>query len=163
MGFHQDRRAGKIVNRLGSLFNNLIAGLSFLRSAKSVFHIIWSSLFLWFLYVVITKFALETFSISAENFPSMGSGEWLASTVLTIMTTLGLAIPTAPGGIGTYHGAALITLSWFNVPEGISVVFATSLHLFMTTTLNVMGLIGMAKLGLSMKKLIRDVKSEQNG
>ncbi len=150
-----------IILHLGDGIINSIFGLRVLRKTGAMINVTWSSIVLWILYVSVMKFALDSFGFTTGLYSSIGTTGWLPAAVLTIMTTIGLAVPTAPGGIGTYHASALITLTWFQVPEAMGVVFVTTMHLYMNTTLNIMGLIAMWQLGLSWKLLMKKVKEEK--
>ncbi len=97
------------------------------------------------------------------GYPTLSGSVWLPGAVLTIITTLGLAIPSAPGGIGTYHAFALLGLALYNVPEGVSVVYATFVHAQMIIMLNLMGFVGLFGLGLSWSEVMNRVKSSDAG
>ncbi|MBZ0264198.1 flippase-like domain-containing protein [bacterium] len=147
---------------LGKHAINLFQGLHVLRKTSAMLNVVWSSLMLWLIYITIMKLSLDAFGLTNNPNNGIEGAGWLASAVLTVMTTLGLGIPSAPGAVGTYHGVAVLSLSWFGIEESTAVIFATYLHLFMMTTLSGMGLISVWRMGLKWKTLLQSARQIDN-
>jgi glycosyltransferase 2 family protein len=144
------------ISKLMHIFINLVNGLSVLRSGKAMFHIAWSSMFLWVMYFAVMRFVMSAFQLLDGTYPLLLQGHgWIPSAAMAIITALGFAIPSAPGGIGTYHASVLLGLALFNVPENMGVIFGTTMHAanFLITIL--LGGISYNILGLKFSDLVR--------
>ncbi len=139
----------------------LIEGFSVLTSPVALFHVIWSTMVLMLQYIAVMKIVLEAFQMLDGTYPQLlVHGAWVPAAVITVITALGFAIPSAPGGVGTYHAAVLLSLSWFGVSQGLAVVFAATIHAVNYVTLNVTGLIGLWRLKLKWSDVVATAKRE---
>jgi glycosyltransferase 2 family protein len=73
------------------------------------------------------------------------------------ITALGVAIPSAPGGLGVYEAAIVGALSLLSVPVSLALAFALVLHFLAFSVTTVMGLIGLTQMGQSMMDLFAEV------
>ncbi|MBS1261570.1 MAG: hypothetical protein MAG453_00895 [Calditrichaeota bacterium] len=151
-------RRGSLLRNVGEKVLRLVDGLTVLRSPVAMLHIAWSSLVLWAVYITILKLVLDAFQLTGGAYPGLSGGAWLPAAVVTIITALGFAIPSAPGGVGTYHGAVLLAMSWFDVPEGMAVIFAAVMHALNYLTLSAMGLVSLALMKLRLADIVRTAK-----
>ncbi|MEA3286488.1 MAG: lysylphosphatidylglycerol synthase transmembrane domain-containing protein [Candidatus Marinimicrobia bacterium] len=103
---------------------SLFKGLETIWRMPHPIHVLSQTLFLWFLYFVVTVMGLASF-----NFGLSMIEIYEVSFILLIFTTLSLAIPAAPGYVGTYHGAVLAALMIFNIESDQARAFAIVLHL----------------------------------
>ncbi len=147
-------RGPKLSARLGARVLRLIEGLGVLKSVSAMFHMAWTTLLMWAMYITTTKLVLDAFQFTDGRFPLLEGTAWVQAGALTLITALGFAIPSAPGGIGTYHGAVLLGLSWFNVPQGLAVVYAATMHAVNYIILSAAGLIGLWRLKLRWSDLV---------
>jgi uncharacterized membrane protein YbhN (UPF0104 family) len=79
------------------------------------------------------------------------------ASLLTCAIGLGMALPSAPGAIGVFHSAAEYALHLsFGIPkeEAFSIAFAAHASQYVFTCL--LGMIGLARLGLSFRQLQAD-------
>ncbi|KMY68323.1 hypothetical protein AAU61_01085 [Desulfocarbo indianensis] len=60
-----------------------------------------------------------------------------------LFTTIGAAVPSSPGYIGTFHLSVTMALSLFKVPEASALSFAIVLHIISVVCIISTGLIGM--------------------
>ena len=147
--------------KIASKTVHVIEGFSVLRSRTALFHVSWSTMVLMLQYVLVMKIVLESFQMLDGTYPELAShGAWVQSAVITVITSLGFAIPSAPGGIGTYHAAVLLALSWFGVSQGLAVVFAATIHAVNYVTLNIAGLIGLWRMKLKWSDVVATAKRE---
>ncbi len=103
---------------------SIFRGLETIWHMPKPLHVIAQTLFLWFLYLSVTIFALAAFGFNLSMLEL-----WEVSLVLLIFTTLSLSVPAAPGYVGTYHGAVLAALMLFNIDNDQARAFAIVLHL----------------------------------
>lgn len=77
------------------------------------------------------------------------------SLVLTVfaVVTLGFALPAAPGGMGVYEAAAVVSLGWFGVDKDHAFAVGLALHLLQYLPQTVLGLAALAGSGLSLRDL----------
>lgn len=66
---------------------------------------------------------------------------WYASMVLMLFVALGVAVPAAPGFVGTYHLAVVSGLALFRVPAADALAVAVAGHFFSTVPLTLVALL----------------------
>ncbi len=94
--------------------------LTSIRATKHVGQIVIHTIFMWVVYYSITYTVILATGISLS---------WIEVGVVLISTSLALAIPAAPGAVGTYHAAAVYVLTvLFSVGSAESQAFAILLH-----------------------------------
>jgi len=137
----------------------LIEGFGVLKSPLMLFHTIWTTAALNGIYVAVMKLVFDAFQLNGTTYPALDGGTWVPAMVLTVITSLGFAIPSAPGGVGTYHAAVLLGLSWFGVDQGLAVIFAATIHAVNYITLSIAGAIGLWLLKLKWSDVVKTAKS----
>jgi uncharacterized membrane protein YbhN (UPF0104 family) len=55
--------------------------------------------------------------------------DWLTMTLLFVVSTVGAAASTLPGGTGGFHGAVMLTLLAMDVPASEAATAALALHI----------------------------------
>ena len=131
-------------------------GLEILRSAGHYFSIIVSTVLMWGCYLGITWLTFYAFSLDSSSYPLLHGNLALASLVVLTLSSIGMAIPSAPGAVGTYHASTQLALSFFAVPGRIAIPFAIILHL---TSYIILCLLGFYYLW-SMQLRLRDVRQD---
>jgi uncharacterized protein (TIRG00374 family) len=111
----------KMGHFLEKIFEKLIDGFGIMRSPKQAIVIFLYSVALWFLFSATTYLFLLSFSINAP---------FLVAVTIQVFIALGVALPSAPGFIGTFHAAGRYALALFGVGALVAVSFATVYHLF---------------------------------
>lgn len=119
-----------------NIFHNFLSklnvGFSSLFEVKRPLIIFILSLLIWLFYGSLFYFGLMAFSIeSAINI----------ALFLLVTTTFAISIPAAPGNIGTYHSAVIITLSMFGIEKSVSSPISVMLHLIGLVPVLTLGLI----------------------
>lgn len=149
---------GKLVTRIGRAMIGFLNGLSVLRSTKTMLHMLWSTLALWAMYCTMMKLFFDAFSFTDGSYPAFACGAWVEAAAMTVITSIGYSVPSAPGAVGTYHSAIVLGASYFGVPTGVAVVFAAALHALNYITLSGMGLLGLWALKLRWSDLVKQAK-----
>ncbi|MFH1113815.1 MAG: lysylphosphatidylglycerol synthase transmembrane domain-containing protein [Pseudomonadota bacterium] len=112
------RRAGEFI---GGILQRLIEGFGVMASFRRALIIFSYSILLWILFSVMTYLFLQAFSIKAP---------FLVAVTIQVLICFGVALPSAPGFIGTFHAAGRYALALFGVHAVAAVSFATVYHLF---------------------------------
>lgn len=108
------------LQKLLTIINNIVDGLTSIKDTKHVGQIILHTIFMWVVYFFVTYSVILATNISID---------WVGVGIILISTSLALAIPAAPGGVGTYHATAVYILtSYFFVDRVESQAFAVILH-----------------------------------
>jgi len=125
--------------------------VSIFKGLETIWHmprpllVILQTLFLWFLYFMVTFLALASF-----NFGLSAVDLWQVASILLVFTTLSLSIPAAPGAVGTYHGAVLAALMLFGLDSDAARAFAIVMHLMNYLLYTPIGAWYLVKAGLSL-------------
>ena len=110
----------KWAHRILKIINSIVNGLTSIRTAKHVGQIVLHTIFMWVVYFSITYSVTLAVGIQLS---------WVEVGVILISTSLAIAIPAAPGAVGTYHAAAVYVLTTlFFVGRAESQAFAVLLH-----------------------------------
>jgi glycosyltransferase 2 family protein len=117
---------------LDGIFRRLLDGFRIMASFKQVMILFAYSVFLWVLFSVLTYLFLLAFSIEAP---------FIVAVTIQVFICLGVALPSAPGFIGTFHAAGRYALTLFGVKAVVAVSFATVYHLFSFVLCLFLGLI----------------------
>ena len=117
---------------LYNFLSKLNVGFSSLFKVKQPLLIFLLSLTIWALYGLLFYFGLMAFSVK--------SAITIASFLL-VTTTFAISIPAAPGYVGTYHSAVIITMGMFGIEKSVASPISVMLHLI--------GLIPTAILGIT--------------
>lgn len=115
-----------------NLFRRFIEGLCALRTGRQTFQVVWLSLLVWAAGVV-------SFYVLAKGFDL---GLTLAQTSLVFAAVLfGIAVPSAPGFVGTFHGFCVAGLTLVSSTDPTTAAaYATLLHGSQWLAINMVGL-----------------------
>lgn len=111
----------KIAVVMESIFHKLIEGIEVMANPKRALIIFIYSIGLWFLFSATTYVFLLAFSLRAS---------FLVAVTIQVFIALAVAIPSAPGFIGTFHAAGRYALALYGIQAVVAVSFATVYHLF---------------------------------
>jgi uncharacterized protein (TIRG00374 family) len=127
-----DQQAMKIVNLLCSYLpkkvgttitgyiHSFISGLDVLKNGWDVFLILLYSIILWTISAISFYFMLHGCHLQLSFF---------AALFILIVIAIGIAIPAAPGAVGTFQYFTMLGLSIFNVDKNIGLTFSIVLHI----------------------------------
>ncbi|HEY59364.1 MAG TPA: flippase-like domain-containing protein [Anaerolineae bacterium] len=131
-------------------FNALLEGLQVLTNPiqilVGIFWIIiswsiWTILFYW----MVTAFVKDTCF-------------WWAIFSQSVLA-MGIALPSAPAGLGVYEGTAVAALSVFNIPKSSALGIALILHIIQILMTSAIGLIGFVIQGVSIGETFKKIKA----
>lgn len=122
----------KITIRINKILKSFIAGLNVLGTPKYILLIIIYSFLAWIASGIMIYFVLLAFNINLPLY---------ASFFVLVVVSLGIAIPSSPGFIGTYHFFCIVALSVFGVSKDIAGSFSIFFHALGYIPLTLTGLI----------------------
>jgi len=117
----------KIGNFLRDMAAKFIVGFGLLRTGKNYLIILIESAVLWLLYGFQVYLILLAFNFLSE-YEAIATSPMLASFVILVLSAVGLSLPSAPGGMGTFHAACMVGISLFSVPAAPAASFAVVIH-----------------------------------
>jgi len=120
---------------MAGIFKRLIEGFGIMASFSQVVIIAAYSIMLWIFFSGLTYLFLLAFAIEAP---------FLVAVTIQVLLALGVALPSAPGFIGTFHVVGRYALALFSVNAVVAVSFATVYHLFGLVTSLLLGLVSYA-------------------
>lgn len=103
----------------------------------------------WFFYLAI--FYVMLVSVVPQAQP------WWAAFVDSV-AALGVAIPSAPGGLGVFEGAVVGSLAVLNVDSSRALAYALAIHFLNYFMIGILGFYGLAKSGKSLTALLDDIQ-----
>jgi uncharacterized protein (TIRG00374 family) len=131
-----------------SMLDGLLDGLAALRSPRRLFELLLWSVVTWAFVVGYYWGMLWAFL----DRPPLVQGSFL-----TCAIGLGMAIPAAPGAMGVFEAVARAALEVpFGVSEEQALAVAFGSHAFQYILSTLLGLLGLAQMGLSLKQLRAD-------
>jgi uncharacterized protein (TIRG00374 family) len=109
----------KIENGIERFFSGIVP----LKRWHDYITVVILSAAMWACYALIFYFCLHAFDfIKTYNLPPY------VSIILLAITAVGIAVPSCPGYVGTYHYLCQVSLVMFNVPAGPALSYATVVH-----------------------------------
>jgi uncharacterized protein (TIRG00374 family) len=131
-----------------STLEGLLDGLSALRSARRLAGLLLWSVVSW---VFVVGYYWGMLWAFVEH-PPLAAGSFL-----TCAIGLGMALPAAPGAVGVFESFARYALELpFGMPEERATAVAFVSHAYQYVLASLLGLIGLAQLGLSLARLRTD-------
>jgi len=115
---------GKNVRKQGE---NFAAGFAMLKATRHYSVISIESAALWVIYGLQGYLVLIAFHFT-RDYPLIAESPMLASLVILVLNAVGVSLPSAPGGVGTFHAIAIFGLSLFDVPTEPAAGFALTIH-----------------------------------
>ena len=134
-------------NRLKQMFHSFVGGLVTLRRIRQPVSLVLYSVSLWLMYWGIAWLSARSIGVDLS---------WLQLGILMISVTMVIALPSAPGFIGTYHaGAVVVLVEVFSVAQAPAQAYAIINHAVGFVPLVVVGAYYFLKSSLNLS----DVKS----
>ena len=130
--------------KITQVVENLVAGLAVMRSPMDIAKVAGWSFAVWLVNASSYVFGFKAFGIDAS--PN-------AAIVLQSVVAFGVAMPQAPGFFGVFEKLAQLVLGLYGVGAAIAFSFAVGIHLGWYVPITVMGLIILARTGLSLRSL----------
>ena len=135
----------KLLKSIQQVFEGLIS----IRDTKHTGQLIVLTVVLWILYYMSTALIVIATGIELT---------WFATGIVLIVTTLAIAVPSAPGFVGTYHAAVVYVLvNIFNAGLTESQAFSVLIHAVGFVPLVIIGFVYFLRSSIHFK----DVKSKE--
>ena len=115
---------------------NLLRGLGVLTDPKLLPGALVGSAGVWFGYALLNYILMAVFGLTHQL------SFWAAALVLCA-TGLAMILPSSPGAMGVFEGAAVLALSVFGIGDSVGFGYALGLHLFTNVVFIVLGLVGL--------------------
>jgi len=144
--------------RFLKMIDSFLDGLEILRSAGHYGSILLSTVLLWLCYLGISWLTFYAFHLNNSDYPLLVGNLAMASLVVLTLSSIGMAIPAAPGAVGTYHASTQLALSFFDIPGRIAVPFAIILHLTSYMILSLLGFYYLWSMQLRFKDMRKEIK-----
>lgn len=160
-------RFEKFANRVSGksrIFKQLIAPflLSILDGFKSIKRP--KQIILGFL-GIIASWLISFVQYSFFLFMMTGTSKWWWGAFANTSLALGIALPSAPAGLGLYESALVAGLKLFNIDESVALAFALIMHISQFVLVAILGIYALYKDGHSFKNLysqLINLKSQLN-
>ena len=132
-----------LAERIMSLAASFASGAGALRRPGTLVAVCGLSAALWTVGGAATVVWVRAFNLEAP---------WVAGFLVLVAVNLGSAIPSSPGYIGVYHGAAILALSLW-VPKAPALAYALVTHAINMLMNVIFGAYFLAREGLSLKEI----------
>jgi hypothetical protein len=138
-----DEHSG-IRRRIRSMLSSAVSGSLGLRNPRNLFYISFSSVLIWLITLLTTFF----FALMVGLDPSLET-----VFVITTFTIGGVAVPSSPGYIGTFHLAVIIALGLYGLDENFALGYAIIYHMLLFFPTVILGLFFLWKERLALSDL----------
>jgi uncharacterized protein (TIRG00374 family) len=133
-------------------FHDLMGGFRIIRSPRKLAISLLLTAGVWVATLFVAYFTMMAFL--PARFDEVG--------LVVVLSNLGGALPSAPGGLGVVQFFAMQSLVIpFNVPEDVAVAFAFVWSLFQQFALILLGFFGLVRMGLSFNSVTTKVQEQQ--
>jgi len=141
-------RIGKNSNLLAKIivpfFLSLLEGFKTLRNPKQFAAGFFGVFASWL--VSFVQFSLFLFILT-------GTSEWWWGAFANTTLALGVALPSAPAGLGIYESSIVAGLKLFNIDESLALAFALIMHISQFVLIGILGIYALSHDGYSLKNL----------
>ncbi len=124
------RLPGKFANKIDEVLHRFIDGFQIIVNIRLLFYLLFLSATVWLLDVLAIYILFEAFSF---ELPIM------ASFVVMVILMVGIAIPTAPGYIGSWHFSCILGLGLFGIAKTEALSYAVVYHFLAMIIVIVLG------------------------
>ncbi len=141
---------GKFANKIDELIHRFIDGFQIIVNIKLLMYLFFLSALVWLLDVLAIYILLTAFGFTLPV---------MASFIVMIILIVGIAVPTAPGFIGSWHYSCILALGLSGIAKPEALSFAFVYHFLSMIIVVVLGVIFLPfnKFSLS------DMKKQMNG
>lgn len=110
---------GKFANKIDEIIHRFIDGFQIIVNIKILLYLFILSAVIWLVDVLAIFILLKAFCFSLPV---------MASFVVMIILIVGIAVPTAPGYIGSWHYSCILALGFFGIAKPDAFSFAVVYH-----------------------------------
>ncbi|MCF7811299.1 flippase-like domain-containing protein [bacterium] len=118
---------GKPGDQVYKIAISFTTGFAGIKSPAGYMAISIESILLWILYAAQVLAMMMAFRFHID-YPQIAASPVLVTFLLLVVTAVGLSVPSAPGGIGTFHATCVFGLSLFGVNADAAAGFALLIH-----------------------------------
>lgn len=140
--------------RIVEMLKGFIAGFSMLKSTNNYPLVALETVLIWVLYTAQEFSVIVAFGFHKSS-SLIAEAPLTAALVILVINAVVLSIPSAPGGLGTFHAASVFGLGLFGVSGESAMGFALVLHALTTGYFVLSGILFMWREGLKMDQLKR--------
>lgn len=133
-----------IIKVIISFLLSLLAGFKTLKNPYQFFVGFLGVLASWL--VSFVQFSLFLYILT-------GSSEWWWGAFANTALALGIALPSAPAGLGIYESSIVAGLKLFNIDESLALVFALVMHISQFVLIGLLGIYALSHDGYSFRNL----------
>ncbi len=144
---------GPFRERSREISNRLILSFATIKSAGSLTLVLLLSLCVWSFETAMYRTMMIAFGIDVSFHRLM---------LMSAAANLATSLPSAPGNIGTFDGAVILTLKPF-IGESLSIAYVTLLHAALWSTETLAGLYFMWRTGTGRQELAQMAGGERSG
>lgn len=134
-------RAEHVGHKLRGALSSLIRGLGAVSSPRFLLALLVMNLGVWLLEALGTYLALVAFDLNLS---------YLVALFLLVIVSAGVAVPSAPSGLGTHQFLYIICLGWFGVSAELATSISVSVLVFMLLALSLFGIPALLMEGISL-------------
>ncbi len=150
---------GKIARIIRNKGAEFVAGFAMFRQTEHHWAILLETFILWVLYGLQGYLVLIAFDFP-RLYPVIGVQPILASFVVLVISAIGVSLPAAPAGVGTFHAVLIFGMSLFDVPTDQAAGFAVVIHAVSLVYYIMVGLPFMWREGLHLNELKKIEETE---
>ncbi len=143
-----DQKSGFFRKYISPNLKAIINGAEIIQDSKRILLAVFWIMVCWFLWISISYILLAGF-IGSKPF-------WWAIFVQSVLA-FGIALPSAPAGLGVYEGTLVAALTVFSVEKETALSFAVIMHAVQLVTIAVLGIISLTIQGNSLSLLLNKV------
>ncbi len=111
---------------------------------------------------IIGSWLVSFFQFSLFLYMMTGTSEWWWGAFANTALALGIALPSAPAGLGLYESSIVAGLKIFNIDESIALAFALIMHVSQFVLVGILGMFTLYKDGNSLKSLYSQLLNLKN-
>ena len=123
---------GKFANKIDELIHRFIDGFQIIVNIKLLIYLFFLSAAIWLLDVLAIYVLLAAFGFTLPV---------MASFIVMIILIVGIAVPTAPGFIGSWHFSCILALGLFGVAKPEALSFAVVYHFLSMMIVVILGVV----------------------
>lgn len=121
-----------ITKKCNGFLNKIMLGFRVLGDIKNIFYALCYTIAYWIMNLLGLFIMLYAFHLNVS---------WRETVVVLLATSLGVAIPAAPGNIGTYDYFAKMGLVFYGVNASVATSFAIVSHLISIVPFTILGIL----------------------
>jgi len=124
------RLPGKFANKIDEIIHRFIDGFQIIVNIRLLFYLLFLSAIVWLLDVLAIYILFKAFGFTLPV---------MASFIVMVILMVGIAVPTAPGYIGSWHFSCILALGLFGIAKTEALSYAVVYHFLSMIVVVVLG------------------------